>query len=469
MIKKLIFPLLLFWGTTLIAQCPSTSITLASQADVNNFAIDYPDCAFVDGDVIVSGSDITDLSGLSGISSIGGQLIIENNDLLTTLSGWNEVALLGTMAKISIKNNPLLEDLTTFFGVLNEGLELIDLPVLNDIAGFNGVSSVGALEINGCDSLTNLVGLENAAITAQLRIEENNGLSDISNLNAIIGPLSLLQIGNNPALTSFSGLQGLNMLDTGSAFIFGNIAITDFDAFTGWTTAPSTLSIQSSLIATSLSGLANMSGPVQNLNLQLNNALTDLDGLQGITKVTQLTIGSNANLTSLDGLNGLSNTATEDCALFVSGNALLTNMSALNMIFPESVTNLAILGNTSLSDCYELLICGVVELGAAVITISGNADGCNSLPQVANICILGTNELEAIARVSLYPNPADQMLTISLPFPLTLKNVVIFDLAGNILIDSNSTSIPLGVLASGMYFVQIVTNQGSITKRVLKK
>ncbi len=190
----------MFWAVG-YSQCPATDLVFTSQAQIDAFGVDAPDCAFVTGSVTVSGADITDLSGLNGITSIGGQLAIIDNPLLASLAGWNEVALLGENAKITLRNNTVLEELMTFFGVLNQGLELVDLPVLNDLSEFTGISSVLDLIIVNCGALTNLSGLENAAVSNQVNIQ------------------------NNPVLTSIFDLEGIDPTELQEVTITGNSSL----------------------------------------------------------------------------------------------------------------------------------------------------------------------------------------------------------------------------------------------------
>jgi len=58
-----------------------------SQADIDNFQAAFPNCTELQGNVIIRGNDITDLSGLDMVTSIGGILHIGSNSALTSLLG----------------------------------------------------------------------------------------------------------------------------------------------------------------------------------------------------------------------------------------------------------------------------------------------------------------------------------------------------------------------------------------------
>jgi len=66
------------------ADCPE-DITLSTQAEVDAFAATY-DCTELTGMLTISGDDITNLQGLSAITSIG-TLHISGNAALTNLDG----------------------------------------------------------------------------------------------------------------------------------------------------------------------------------------------------------------------------------------------------------------------------------------------------------------------------------------------------------------------------------------------
>ena len=63
-----------------------TTLTLTRQSEVDSFPINYPGCDVVEGGLIISGNDITNLYGLLGIKIIGFNLEIIDNPSLNNLS-----------------------------------------------------------------------------------------------------------------------------------------------------------------------------------------------------------------------------------------------------------------------------------------------------------------------------------------------------------------------------------------------
>ena len=64
---------LLIQSTASSQPCLPDGITFQTQAEIDNFQTNYPNCNEIEGDVIISGDSITNLNGLSVVTSIGGQ------------------------------------------------------------------------------------------------------------------------------------------------------------------------------------------------------------------------------------------------------------------------------------------------------------------------------------------------------------------------------------------------------------
>jgi len=86
------------------------SLTLYTQAQV-----DAVSCSSVTGDVYISGSDITNLNGLGGITSVGGNLYIANAAVLTNLDGLGGITSVG--GNLYIYNAAALTNLDGLGGI----------------------------------------------------------------------------------------------------------------------------------------------------------------------------------------------------------------------------------------------------------------------------------------------------------------------------------------------------------------
>ena len=90
--------------------CLPDGIFFNSQAQIDNFQTDYPDCDAIGGYVIIYGDDITNFNGLNNLNSIGGDLSINGNTSLTTLTGFDNLDSIG--GSFMIENNVSLTTLT---------------------------------------------------------------------------------------------------------------------------------------------------------------------------------------------------------------------------------------------------------------------------------------------------------------------------------------------------------------------
>lgn len=79
---------------------------------------------------------------------------------------------------------------------------------------------------------------------------------------------------------------------------------------------------------------------------------------------------------------------------------------------------------------------------------------------------LGTQKLER-EWVSLAPNPTSGILNISTQTPI--NELSVFDIQGKLLKKSTSSVLDLRDYSSGIYFIQVETNEGSVVKKVIRR
>ena len=82
---------------------------------------------------------------------------------------------------------------------------------------------------------------------------------------------------------------------------------------------------------------------------------------------------------------------------------------------------------------------------------------------------LGTSKFDLESSITLYPNPTTSVLNIEMPNLVTLKNTVIYNALGQKVLESPLKAIPVGLLANGMYSIQITTSEGVFHKNFIKK
>ncbi|MBK7789331.1 MAG: T9SS type A sorting domain-containing protein [Saprospiraceae bacterium] len=340
--------------------CLPAGITFSSQAQINAFAANYPGCSQIIGGVTINDAvsgNITNLNGLSGITSIGGPLYINSNDALTSITGLSNLTSVGGYLNITSNNA---------------------LPNLN---GLGNISSIGQSLIVGGNSLTSLGSMP--------------GLVTINNNIEIYGS----QINNISALS--------NLTSVGWHLIISNTALTNLSALSNLNSVGFYLTLQANSLLTDVSGLNNLAYIGEEFYCNNNNALINFNGLSALSSLRGLSFSGNTNLANIATLPNLSSLTGY---LNIYNNAALANLNGLSSLISIGsfvdieynnalssllgLTNLAtvagnltIQNNASLASCHAQGICDYINAPPGSINISGNAVGCNSASQVQTACL----------------------------------------------------------------------------------
>lgn len=212
--------------------CLPDGILFTSQSQVDSFPINNPHCSGVEGDVKINSIDISNLNGLSVLTSIGRDLIIKDNLNLSSLNGLQNIHSVGRDLIISnnslvflsglsglnqiggnfqvgnmlIESNPLLISLTGLEGLheIPGKLDVLSNPLLPNLQGINGLDYLDSdLTIVGNQSLESLSGIYGlSSVTGSVSISNNNSLVNIDDIANIIPSLiTNLNITNNPLLS----------------------------------------------------------------------------------------------------------------------------------------------------------------------------------------------------------------------------------------------------------------------------
>lgn len=213
------------------SNCPTGNYTANFQAQIDVLA----GCTTINGDLTISASGITNLSSLSSLTTINGNLQIINTTNLASLNGLSNLTTInGTLSlgNTNISNLDGISNLNTVSGIgLSQNNSLTNIQGLSNVAGIMS----GAITIFQNNNLTNLSGLQNITQASSINITENltlqnlNGLAGITTLTNNIS--NTLQIQQNNALTSLDGLNNLTTFtNNGGVKIIGNPALTSIDA-----------------------------------------------------------------------------------------------------------------------------------------------------------------------------------------------------------------------------------------------
>ena len=357
-------------ATTVEAQrCQPSDITLTTQAMVDTFQQDHGPCDEV-GNLNVSGSDITNLTGLAGLAESTGNVRINQNPLLQGLEG------LGAMTRVrwdfELTDNAVLTQVDGLASLEYVGkiLRIERNPSLENLQGLSSLRTVRSyFYLQSNDALHSLQGLTSFEETLTFNIKFNDSLESLAGLDSLTGVNSPgggklgLRLFGNPKLLSLSGLE--NIIELRELFIQGG-SLTDLEGLSGLRSIDLELIVQLTQGFETLEGLDSLES-VEEISLVSNAALRIVGGLDRVSKMGQLAIRTNPKLQTLDGLDSLLE-VTGDVTILE--NPILDSCSAIVKVLDQNDDGEVGPGPP-----------GMPDVGGNVL-IGENAAGCNCILQV---------------------------------------------------------------------------------------
>jgi len=354
------------------AQCPPEDVVLLSQEDVNEYATLYPNCTEIYGNLTIGTqeaappTDIIDLTPLSNMTAIAGDLVIGRNDALMTLGGLSNIDTLSGSLIVGRQST-----LTDFTGLENLNVidnNLIINPETNLVNGFAGLDNL--LSIGGDFSVEehtfSFAGLERFnTIHGDFYLNECVA-ANFQGLNklAIIHGDFVFDEGNT--FDDFTGLEDLGYIG-GSFYLYDDNNISSLSGLSQLTLINRSLLI-SDVGNTDFTDLESLSGVGGGIKIQFCNALTSLAGLENLTN-----FGTNG---------GVSGSSIQRGEINLNSNEILNDISAISDL---TIRKLVVQQNDNLSICNIESVCNyLAQVGVA--TIENNAEGCNTPYEVVQGC-----------------------------------------------------------------------------------
>ena len=455
-LSLVVFILFFFQISASSQPCLPEGITFTTQAEIDNFQTNHPNCTEIEGDVTISGNDITNLNGLSVLTAIGESLFIGHNNAMINLTGLENLSSIG--GHLNIWANNALISLTGLDNVtsIGESLFIGNNNAIINLTGLENLSSIGGY-LNICENnaLTSLTGLDNvgAASIVNLFIIDNYSLSNcevqsicnyLSNPNGTVNIYGNATACNNPPEVANACGITLPCLPYGNYYFHTQTEIDNFQTnYTG---------------CTELEGFVRICG--SNItNLRELNVITTIGG--------SLYIWHNDSLTSLTGLENVTSIGGE---LSIVENDVLTSLTELENIDANSISDLFITDNSSLSTCEVQSVCDYLTNPNGVIEINDNATGCNSQIEVEEACeSLWVPNINVESEFSIYPNPAKKEIFILVENGTIINEVNIYNQIGQKVLHKNriTNTIDVSILRQGMYIIELVTNDSKIWEKLI--
>ena len=339
-----------------------------------------------------------------------------------------------------------------------------------DIVNLNGLTNITT--INGLfvsnTSLTNFNGLENVTTMndGDITIEDNDLLTNMDALNNMTGTACALYffIENNPLLESLQPLGGLEISNFAGCF--------DTISWGG-------INNNDSLI--NLEGLGNFSVP-NYFTVSGNASLESFQGFDtsfkiggagepGQTNSGVFRVENNSSLIAIDNLNDV--VVVQGGWIAINNNPLLENLMMDGTVEGGNHT-VNITNNPNLDVCSGGLICKLAELSTqappkAILQIWENDTCCENGAVVIKKCLLGVSDAFLQALITVFPNPVSEILTIETDSSSSFVSANVRSLLGELVTTSQSSVIDMSKLASGIYFIEVVTDKGTLVKKIVKE
>lgn len=289
-----IFLLISCW--TFSQDCPEINapvLVFQTQADIQSFADDYPNCTQLNTDILITGS-VEDLGPLSFLEKVIGRLNIRNADLLTNLSGLEN--LIEVQGLFDIDGNDAITDLSALNNLRTVGnLDIRSNKSLHSIVGFSSLTQVeGFLSFFNNNEITEINAFPNLdTIGGDLKIFREQNLLSVSGfdkLSYIGGDLMIDAVG---ALSLIHGFDQLKKIDKSIKITTNNLQ--SLSGFSALDTIAGSLHLICFPSSYAVSGFSNLKYIHQ--NLLFDRGLGQLAGFEQLNW-----IGGAFDITTSDGL-----------------------------------------------------------------------------------------------------------------------------------------------------------------------
>jgi hypothetical protein len=322
-----------------------SSIHAQNQQDLENLT----GCEEIDGDLLVDIFAGADLSPLSSLKVIDGQLALgagpstfapDNSDGTTDPQKQrardqliNQVLKDGYLPSLTGLENLERASSLNFASITADNLEpLLGLRRLDIDRG--GYPAVGSVIIRSAPNLTSLHGLSNIAVIRNLSLSGSPALTSLGGISISAEDASI-DVSDSPLLTS---IDELARITSASQLILGNLGVSDLSSLSNLTTTSQLI-----LSNLSISELPPVPGGARWGSIEISNnaQLVDISGLTNID-ATSLVIGNNSLLPSipplplmhLESFQAISNPALQTIAIDLAQQS--ATVSLPNVFLPGS-------------------------------------------------------------------------------------------------------------------------------------
>jgi len=349
-----------------------------------------------------SNPELSDLSGLSEIETVGGALSVSNNSNITNV---NFLSSLTSVGAIALNGNSNLTDISGLSSLVNSGSFNISSSPISDISVMSNLTTVGTLSLQATN-IVDYTPLKNISISGIIYVDTFDENTILPTEGRWCTDKNYLSLNNsdNILLAAESCGDDTSTFENNAgwaSYLYGKFhyANKNYYRCNSSSTEVTSGSLRSWCSGRNLNsndsnypygkiGLYNYG----NIYFQ-SNSLVDLNMLNGIVNTTGLAnFSSNPDLIDLSSLSTLK---TVGGALTININANITNVSFLNSL--TSVGSISLSSNSNLTDISGLS--SLTSSGAFNISSSPISD----ISVMSNLTTVGTLSLQATNIVDYTP------------------------------------------------------------------
>jgi hypothetical protein len=440
--------------------------------------------------------NINDLTGLEAFVDLHDLLASNNN--LTTI---DLSVLPSTMWTIRLNNNNFsILDLTPLTNVVNlflggDNLTTLSVPNLPNLfsLAINNVPLMTSLSIGNCPNLYVL-----QIVNTSFEIIDLSPLPNLGRLDCYDSQIQSLDFTNNPNLeevyASNSSLSSINLPNNPNLEILDidNCQLTELDVtnctslwyLSCGTNSLTNLDLTGNILLEEVRCWENQLTTLdlsQNPNINLVSCFDNLITAINLTNTFNLdTLGCHINpleelinINDCENLRTLYSVDTQLSNLDLSQNPLLFNVTLDDNPNLEFV-NLKN-GNNEVISTFFAFNCPQFS---CLVVDDPLADNDNIFVEANTIlvdsvedCNLSINENELQNLIDIYPNPVIDVLFIKNNTGIKIERIAVYNILGKVVLreNNNFNNLNLSDLTSGILFVKIETENGIITKKIIKE
>lgn len=185
------------------------------------------------GDLEIFGGGLDNLRALSALDSVGGRLGLRFFENLSSLDDLNNLSYVNHLFLEDLVNLSSLSGLGNLRTVAGD-ITIQRCDLLTDLSGLENVTQAAEIAIRDNDNLSSFNGLNNLERAAWLEVSTNPNLEEVSSLSKLQIVFDNLVFWNNPKLRSLQGLEGLTSVRR--LTIAGSEVLNNLDALQNITT-----------------------------------------------------------------------------------------------------------------------------------------------------------------------------------------------------------------------------------------